>query len=100
MTAHKLSMFNIVELRNLATDKKYSTVRVASKELLSLIDEIELLREQLFNAEQQIFSVEKERDEQSQEAITIWNKAIDAAASKAHGVGDDGLYYQIKDLKK
>lgn len=57
-------MFNLVELRNLATDKKYSTVRVASKELLSLINEIELLREQLFNAEQQIFRVEKERDEQ------------------------------------
>lgn len=93
-------MFNLVELRKLATDKKYSTVRVASKELLSLINEIELLREQLFNAEQQIYRVEKERDEQLQEAITIWNKAIDAAASKAHGVGDDGLYYQIKDLKK
>lgn len=42
----------------------------------------------------------KEQNEQLQEAITIWNKAIDAAASKAHGVGDDGLYYQIKDLKK
>ena len=54
-------MFNLVELRKLATDKKYSTVRVASKELLSLINEIELLREQLFNAEQQIYRVEKEQ---------------------------------------
>ena len=57
----KETMFNLVELRNLATDKKYSTVRVASKELLSLINEIELLREQLFNAEQQIYRVEKEQ---------------------------------------
>jgi hypothetical protein len=33
-------------------------------ELAVLVNEIELLREQLFNAEQQIFRVEKERDEQ------------------------------------
>ena len=35
---------DIIELRALATDGRYSTVRVASKELLSLIDEIERLR--------------------------------------------------------
>ena len=36
--------FDLIELRNLATDVRYSTVRVASNELLALIDEIERLR--------------------------------------------------------
>ena len=36
--------FDLIELRNLATDGRYSTVRVASIELLALIDEIERLR--------------------------------------------------------
>ena len=36
--------FDLIELRALATDGRYSTVRVASNELLALIDEIERLR--------------------------------------------------------
>ena len=36
--------FDLIELRALATDERYSTVRVASIELLALIDEIERLR--------------------------------------------------------
>jgi hypothetical protein len=36
--------FDLIELRALATDGRYSTVRVASIELLALIDEIERLR--------------------------------------------------------
>lgn len=37
-------MFDSEELRNLATDDRYSTVQVASKELLSLLDEYDRLR--------------------------------------------------------
>ena len=33
-------------------------------------------------------------------AIAIWNKAIETAASKAYGVGDEGMYAQIMELKK
>lgn len=33
-------------------------------------------------------------------AIAIWNKAVEAAASKAYGVGDEGMYAQIMELKK
>jgi hypothetical protein len=36
--------FDLIELRALATDGRYSTVRVASIELMALIDEIERLR--------------------------------------------------------
>tara|TARA_R110000868_G_scaffold284131_1_gene544609 strand:+ start:1181 stop:1525 length:345 start_codon:yes stop_codon:yes gene_type:complete len=33
-------------------------------------------------------------------AVAIWNKAIETAASKAYGVGDEGMYAQIMELKK
>ena len=33
-------------------------------------------------------------------ALAIWNKAIQEAANKAYGVGDEGMYAQIMGLKK
>lgn len=33
-------------------------------------------------------------------ALAIWNKAIETAASKAYGVGDEGMYAQIMELKR